>query len=406
MRPPVKRVLVALLGLALPAVACGGRVPPRPPLFPLSPAWEAKLDDFVVPPLAAGARRLFVVTRSGTLYAFDQETGAVLWRFEGRPGQVTAAPGRLLLREADGTVSSLRVRNGDVRWTTRTTATGDLPATLDGDRLYVSGRGLAALELDSGRVLWTQASPADVTAPPVATAARLLVGEEDGTFRCLDRATGISLWTYSTDGALRAPPLVDEDRRRIYLGTTDRRVLELKLDKGEPGWRWKVGADIAHPGLLLPNRVFFASFDAVLYGLQRGGNLAWRSALPSRPLSGPQLLDEHILIGCHEKEILGFDLETGRSEGSLRTVAEIRTAPLLSGRRIFVGLRNRTVVAYRVPEASPPGGREGEPVKGGRRGRDEKDSGGPDEGPNPPPPSPDADGLLAPIGRPSGGEGP
>jgi outer membrane protein assembly factor BamB len=354
----LKRFLFVLLGFTLLALACGGRVPPRAPLFPLSPVWEAKLDDFVVPPLAAGARRLFVVTRSGTLHAFNQETGALLWRFEGRPGQVTAGPGRLILREADGTVSSLRVRNGDVRWTTRTPVTGNLPATLDGDRLYVSGRGLAALEVDSGRVIWTQASPADVTAPPASTTARLLVGEEDGTLRCLDRATGISLWTHATGEALRAPPLIDEDRRRIYLGTTDRRILELKLDKGEPGWRWKVGADIAHPGLLLPDRVFFASFDAVLYGLHRGGNLAWRSALPSRPLSGPLLLDDHILIGCHEREILGFDLETGRSEGSLRTVAEIRTGPLLSGRRIFVGLRNRTVVAYRVPEAPPePRGR-------------------------------------------------
>ena len=107
---------------------------------------------------------------------------------------------------------------------------------------------------------------------------------------------------------------------------------EVNLDNGDRGWRWKVGADIEAPGLLLPDRVFFASFDAVLYGLQRGGNLAWRSALPSRPLSGPLLLDDRIVIACHENEILGFELTEGRSLGSLHTAAEIRTAPLIAGR--------------------------------------------------------------------------
>ena len=107
-----------------------------------------------------------------------------------------------------------------------------------------------------------------------------------------------------------APPLVDEGRRRIYLGTTDRRIVEIKLDKGDRGWRWKVGADIQSPGLLLKDRVFFASFDAVIYGLTRGGNLAWRTPLPSRPLSGPQRVGGHILIACHEDEILGFFLDS------------------------------------------------------------------------------------------------
>jgi outer membrane protein assembly factor BamB len=346
------RSLLALLGLVLAAGACGGRPQIRAPLFPLAPLWQAPLGDFVVPPLAVDTRYLFVITRGGTIVAFDQETGNVRWRFEGRPGRLSGGPGRLILREPDGTVSSLRVRNGEVRWTTKTSVTGDLPATLDGDRLYVSGRGLSAIDIDSGRILWTEASPADVTAPPVATTARLLVGEADGNLRCLDRATGVSLWTHQTGGAVKAPALVDEERRRIYLGTTDRRILELKLDKGEAGWAWKVGADIQSPGLLLPDRLFYASFDAVLYGLQRGGNLAWRSALPSRPLSGPQRLDEHILVACHENEILGFDLETGRSAGSLRTAAEIRTSPVIAGRRIFVGLRNRSVVAYAVPDRS------------------------------------------------------
>ena len=355
MRSALKRSL-ALLCIGLAATACAGRgTPPPAPLFPLSPVWRVEVTDYVVPPLATDARRLYVATRDGSVTAFDLVSGTPYWTIEDRPGRLTAIRGRLLLREADGTVWSLKPRDGTPRWTTETGVAGDLPAVLDGDRLYVAGNGLAALDVETGRVLWTHGTVSEVTAPPVPTTARLLTGEADGTLYCRDRATGLPLWAHRTSGPLVAPPLVDEKRRRVYLGTTERSIREVKLDKGQKGWAWRVGADIQSPGLLLPDQVLFASFDAVLYGLTRGGNLAWRTALPSRPLSGPLQVEGHIIIACHENEILGFHLDTGESAGTLRTDAQIRTPPLVEGGRIFVGLRNRTVVAFALPPRLPAG---------------------------------------------------
>ncbi len=353
MRPALKRSL-ALLCLGLAAAACGGRRLPPVPLFPLARVWRVELADYVVSPLAAGTRRLYVATRDGSVTAFDQVSGTPQWTIEDRPGRLTATPGRLLLREPDGTVRSLRPRDGTPRWTTETGIVGELPVVLDGDRLYVAGDGLAALDVETGRVLWTHSTVSEVTAPPVPTTARLLTGEADGILYCRDRATGLPLWGYRTVGPLLAPPLVDERRQRIYLGTTERTIREVGLDKGQKGWAWRVGADIQSPGLLLPDQVLFASFDAVLYGLTRGGNLARRTPLPSRPLSGPLLVEGHIVIACHENEILGFRLDTGQSAGILRTEAQIRTPPLVEGGRIFVGLRNRSVVAFALPPENPP----------------------------------------------------
>jgi hypothetical protein len=100
----------------------------------------------------------------------------------------------------------------------------------------------------------------------------------------------------------------------------------------------------------------------VLYALKRGsGKMVWRAGLPSRPLGGPQLLGRAALVACFENEIVGFDGRTGRKLGSLRTSAEIRTPPVLVGRRLYIGLRDRTVVALQlavagaaaVPEPAP-----------------------------------------------------
>jgi outer membrane protein assembly factor BamB len=337
--------------LLLLVSACGGHVAPRAPLFPLTAAWTVSLEDFVVSPLAADSRQLYVATRDGALTAVDLATGEVTWRVRGLGGPPAATDGRVVVRDETGTVYSLRPRDGALRWKVDTGVAGLVPPTLDGDRLYVAGQGLVALDAAAGERLWTRPVVAAITAPPVATASRLLVGDAGGVLRCLDRATGTELWSQPTGGAVLAPPLVDQRRGRLYLGTTDQRIVEFSLDRGRRGWQWPVGADVQAGGLLLPDRVVFASFDDVLYALARGGNLSWRAPLPSRPLGAPALVRTYILVVCRENEIVGFTARTGRSAGSLRTTAEIRTPALVAGSRIVVGLRDRTVVAYALPEA-------------------------------------------------------
>jgi outer membrane protein assembly factor BamB len=128
-----------------------------------------------------------------------------------------------------------------------------------------------------------------------------------------------------------------------------RRILEIGVEKGQPGWTWKVGADIDSPGVIQDHRVLFAAFDAVLYALnRRNGNLVWRAPLPSRPISGPLVSGRTVLVACHESDVVGVDLKTGKAVGNLRTAARIGTTPLLLGGRLFIGLLDRSVVGFEL----------------------------------------------------------
>ena len=347
-RPPL------LLLLFIFPASCSGQSPaPSAPIFPPVAAWKTLLDDAVVAPLAADARHVFVATRDGAVRALDPKTGELMWKADGVPGRLSANDGTLLVRDESGALTSLHPRTGAVRWRVDTGVPGPLPVVLDGDRALVAGQGLAAIALENGATVWVDRTGAETTAPPVPTTARLLTGEKDGTLRCRDRATGVSLWTLRTHDALLAPPLVEESKRRLFLGTTDRRILEVSLDKGKPGWRWKVGADVAHAGLLLHGHVMFASYDAVLYALERGGNLAWRGPLPSRPLAAPLVVEGRVLVACLENQLVAFDAVNGTSAGRFTTKAEIRTPPILAGSYIVLGLRDRSVTAYALAGKLP-----------------------------------------------------
>jgi outer membrane protein assembly factor BamB len=332
---------------------CAGRKRPADPatLFPIGTVWTASVDALIEGPLALDERRVYVTTRSGSVLAFDRKTGAPAWKVEGRRGLLAAIPGLLVLRQTDGTLVSLQPRSGDVRWTVDSGVPGSLPAVIDRDRVFVSGEGLAAVDAAAGKVVWTAAEKAAVSALPVVADAFVLAGEADGTLRCHDRATGRSLWTRPTGAPLLAAPIVDAERR-VYLGTTARQVLSLDLENGHVRWRWKVGADVRTPATLLRDKVLVATFEAVLYALKRGnGNMVWRAPLPSRPLSGPFLHGPAVLVACQESDIVGIDPATGRRVGVFKTTAEMQTVPLVAGGRLYVGLRDRTVVCLQFADA-------------------------------------------------------
>ena len=318
--------------------------------------WTAALEDLVEGPLAADEKRIFVTTRDGTVLALDRDTGAPAWKVSGLAGLVAGGPTALVLRQADGTVLRLHPESGSVLWRANSAVSGGLAPVVDGDRILVAGNGLAALDAQTGAVLWSVGGGTAASSLPEVFGARLLVGEQDGTLRCRDRATGVSLWTFRTASTLLAPPRVAGDHR-IFLGTTDRRVVALSLEKGRLAWRWKVGADVQSAPALQGNLVLVAAFDAVLYAINRSnGNLAWRAPLPSRPLCSPMPVGTAVLVACHENEILGFDLKTGARHGGLKTTAQIRTPPLLLDGRLYLGLRNRSVVALKLAEPGEPGG--------------------------------------------------
>jgi outer membrane protein assembly factor BamB len=346
------RILVILL--LLPALGgCAKKRPADPAtVFPIGVVWTASVDGLIEGPLAIDERRVYATTRNGSLFAFDRKSGAPAWKLDGRRGLLAAVPGLVVVRQADGTVFGLQPRDGAVKWTLDSGVPGSLPATIDGDRVLVAGEGLAAVDAATGQVVWTAAEKGGVTAPPVVSGTFVLVGEADGTLRCRDRATGVSLWTLATGAPVMAPVLVDADHR-IYVGTTARQILSVRLKDGKVRWRWKVGADVRIPAAVVKDKVLVASHEAVLYALKRSnGNMVWRSPLPSRPLSGPFLQGPAVLLACQETDLVGLDPATGRRVGVFKTTAEMQTVPLPAGGRLYVGLRDKSVVSFQFGGAA------------------------------------------------------
>ena len=344
-------------------VACGRRpapASPEPPIFPVTKKWVAFLDTAseIQGPLASDGTRLFVSTREA-IFALDRASGRVLWRSE-TAGLLTAAAGVVIVRSDSGQVTSLEPATGRTRWQAATGSTGPVAAVIDGVRILVAGSRLVGLDTASGKTVLDEALSAPATTPPVKLGQRLLLGEGPH-LRARDASTMQIAWSFTMERPLEAAPTIDGNR--ILIGTGDRRAIALKTN-GKLDWQFKIGTSVPVPPAAAGGHALVAASEAVLYALTRGsGHMAWRAPLPSRPLGPPLVIGRQVVVACHPDELLAFDVETGKPEGTARAgierlgdagPSEIRAAPLVLDGSLYVAVRNPSWAVVALERGTPP----------------------------------------------------
>ena len=82
---------------------------------------------------------------------------------------------------------------------------------------------LHALDLTTGKSLWTVMTRARIDSSPAIAGGRVFVGSNDGRFYALDLASGKVVWEHDEGAALSASPALASGR--IVIGSTAGRLL-------------------------------------------------------------------------------------------------------------------------------------------------------------------------------------
>ncbi len=334
------------------------RLAAPPAVFPTATTWVSQLEDAIDGPLASDGARVFLATRNKSLRAIDLATGAALWQVGNRAGAIAARPGLLVVAGSDGTVWGVDPGSGSARWKSVPGVQGGQPPVLAGDRVLISGKGLAALSATTGEVLWSLAEVTSAVRPAVGV-DRVFVAAETGVLRCHSLADGATLWVKRTGFPSLGAPLLAAGR--LYLAAGERAFASFEARNGARRWRWTLGAQARFEPAVLGSNVLFVTLEDVLYGLnKRNGHLSFRTGLPSRPASGPLLLGSAALVATHgtragESLLVTLDGRSGLRLGDLRTVTELATPPLLVNQTLVLGLRDKdAVTALRLGAPDQP----------------------------------------------------
>lgn len=163
---------------------------------------------------------------------------------------------------------------------------GAMAWTADAQSLWppVLGNGLLFLSVDhefraldpsTGQLKWRVSLKGAPTSPPAFGGAVVLVATEPADVTALDSNTGTVVWTTSLGAPSRSAAALDGDGA-AFLSLTDGRVVALSLETGSPRWERKISGALS-PLAVARDRVLVGSTDNVFYALAiDDGNIVWK----------------------------------------------------------------------------------------------------------------------------------
>jgi outer membrane protein assembly factor BamB len=94
-------------------------------------------------------------------------------------------------------------------------------AAIAGDRLFIGGRDkmLHALDVNTGKALWTMMTRARIDSSPVIVSGRIYVGSGDGKLYVVETASGKTVFEFEAGGPLSASPAVADGK--LVIGSAD-----------------------------------------------------------------------------------------------------------------------------------------------------------------------------------------
>ncbi|MFJ1550214.1 PQQ-binding-like beta-propeller repeat protein [Streptomyces sp. NPDC088246] len=197
------------------------------------PRWSVPAKAERLLATAPDAALVYVLTKDGEVAAVDTEARKVRWIAEAPAGIVIdpaavagAGPGRLVVCTADGHYFALDSADGNNAWQLGGHARTALTPAIEERFVYVGGKSLLALDLQSGDEVWSAASQSlnpdqDGWGSP-AIADDHIAAIDDGRLYRVDKASGSEADVSWPDGTLpsRTPPVVQGNTLWIVEGGT------------------------------------------------------------------------------------------------------------------------------------------------------------------------------------------
>ena len=266
------------------------------------------------------------------LYAFDPETGQVVWQ--------VAAESLILPK----------------------------PVYEDGVVYFGSSDGrLYAVDAETGSIQpgWPFQAEDAIWGSPLVDGGRVYLASMDHYVYCLDAETGSEIWKSKVGGAMAAQPTLDAARGILYVGAFDGQAYALRAESGEvvEGFKFRAGNWIWSEILVIDEQVYVTSLDGKLYAL----NSEDGSVIPPYPYdsseiggsseslrAAPQQAGESIIVAAQTGWVVSVqNAQRQWAWPSGTPTAEVLTTPVVADGKIYAILMDGQVQALDAERGSP-----------------------------------------------------
>ncbi|MEZ4700958.1 MAG: PQQ-binding-like beta-propeller repeat protein [Rhodothermales bacterium] len=219
-----------------------------------------------------GAGRVFVGSRSGSLFAFNAD-GTSAWTPFSTTGEIFASPalgadGSLFFGSTDGGLYGLNSATGALLWTPFTVGSEFVSSPVIGSdgTVYAGSLNdvLYAVNGTTGRQIWNYDTRGDIVSSPALGANGVIyVATLDGALHAVDAATGQARWTqpFQASDRVASSPAIGLDGL-IYFGALDGTFYAIEDTGSAPSvaWTYNAGTPVwSSPAIGTGETLYFVS---------------------------------------------------------------------------------------------------------------------------------------------------
>ena len=339
--------------------------------------WSASIGDgsslrarlTAEPTVAAG--RVYTIDTRARVRAFDAATGGLIWerqlRGENSPsetlfgGGVAFDNGRVYVTNGAGDAAALDAATGNPIWQVKPGGPLRNSPTIGENNVYVMSQDnqLFALDVDTGRTLWTGAGLFELAgvfgvAAPAYAQSTLVAGFSSGELTAYRYENGQVVWQdalartgistiVGTISDIDADPVIDNGR--VFAVGQGGRMVAIELITGPRAWELNIAG--SSTPWAAGDWVFVVTDRAQLLALSRAsGRIRWISQLPRYrdeedrrgPIfwRGPILAGGRLVLTSSAGHILFVAPETGGIVHTVMNRAPITLSPVVANNTLYV----------------------------------------------------------------------
>lgn len=223
---------------------------------------------------------------------------------------------------------------GTVRWTFESYGTNAVTPAFAGNRIFVGGASIAALDPATGRMLWENETDDIADCTPLVVDGTVFV--TGGDLRALDAETGAVRW--------RRPPAQEGGFHHaghanglIYVGNGVSTVRACDAKTGEDRWRTPVTGHLMAAPRLADGAVYASCSDGLHALDATTGTHRWSASAEGGLITAAAVADRRVFIGMSKSQshgVLGVravDAADGHTIWHTETQGFVGSPPILDG---------------------------------------------------------------------------
>lgn len=257
------------------------------------------------------------IGQEAAMYAFDVETGEVLWRTEEMTGSVA-------------------IGSSAGYWD------GYLYVVVEHRHPEKIGE-LWVFDAESGEPLFVDDRIEGMPHPTVAISPeheRLLTGSNDGRVYCWEFPSLEFEWSFQTGRDVKGPIATYDGS--AFVGSWDTHLYRLDLEDGTEEWSFETGDPVMSAPAIDPDSgtVYFGSDDWHVYALDaETGGERWSTNVQGRVMGAVTVTADAVLAGTTAGELCALEKDTGQQRWFVEHNGHVTSEPVPRDGRIYYAER-------------------------------------------------------------------